>query len=461
MGRVTDKHSYQVKNTFVELVPSSEDAQFSRGQRAMSDVCGGAGDARAIMQFQYEQTPESAAMPRTPSPFLHPCAPPGGVYIPPYGGPDDGLPLAFGELGPEGGYGMPSYDFSNMPGTFVPGGLPYDPCQGPYMAGYEWCVNYENSGYGMMDVQPDMASGEGHGHCNAEALLAALSDKISQDKQGDEAVQSNFMSMSGEAAANEDLRSAEPSTAAQQESDLQATAAALAAALSANGHNAKPDGGSEQTGSRRRRGGRDRGGGQSAAAQANAAGQGSSHGFLAADAGRAAGTSSGATDAAQGADDMPSNYTTVMFRNIPNKYTREMLVNQLEQEMRGHFDFVYLPIDFKNKCNVGYAFINFRSVEACINFVNRFNGVEVRKCLPGLNSRKVTEVTPARVQGFDENVQRLRNSPVMRELTSKPEWMPLIFDSDGVQTPFPMPERPLDPIKPRRRARDQEEAELR
>mmetsp|Transcript_104876 Transcript_104876/g.191520 ORF Transcript_104876/g.191520 Transcript_104876/m.191520 type:complete len:573 (-) Transcript_104876:132-1850(-) len=167
------------------------------------------------------------------------------------------------------------------------------------------------------------------------------------------------------------------------------------------------------------------------------------------------------TDAAnllQGIDEVPPNFTTVMFRNIPNKYTRDMLVRQLEEDMRGLFDFVYLPIDFKNKCNVGYAFINFRSVEACMSFVNRFNGVEVRKCLPGLNSRKVTEVTPARVQGFDENVQRLRNSPVMRELASKPEWMPLIFDSDGVQLPFPMPERPLDPIKPRRRARDQEEA---
>jgi len=148
--------------------------------------------------------------------------------------------------------------------------------------------------------------------------------------------------------------------------------------------------------------------------------------------------------------------TTVMFRNIPNKYTREMLVNQLEQDMRGQFDFIYLPIDFKNKCNVGYAFINFRTVEACDTFVNRFNGVEVRKCLPGLNSRKVTEVTPARVQGFEENVQRLRNSPVMRELVHKPEWMPLIFDYNGEQLPFPSPERPLEPIKPRRRARDEE-----
>jgi hypothetical protein len=151
---------------------------------------------------------------------------------------------------------------------------------------------------------------------------------------------------------------------------------------------------------------------------------------------------------AQNEAEAPVTFTTVMFRNIPNKYTREMLVKQLEENLKGEFDFVYLPIDFKNQCNVGYAFINFRTIEACQSFMDSFNGMEVCKCLPGLNSRKITEVTPARVQGFEENVQRLRNSPVMRELTHRPEWMPLIFDENGDELPFPQPERPLDPIKP-------------
>jgi hypothetical protein len=133
------------------------------------------------------------------------------------------------------------------------------------------------------------------------------------------------------------------------------------------------------------------------------------------------------------------NHTTMMLRNIPNKYTRDMLVNQVSRDFRGQFDFVYLPIDFKNKCNVGYGFINFRTLQARIHFANAFDGVDVSKCLPGLNSRKVVEVSFARVHGLDENVNRLRNSPVMTELADHPEWMPLIFDEDGEVLPFPQP----------------------
>jgi len=132
--------------------------------------------------------------------------------------------------------------------------------------------------------------------------------------------------------------------------------------------------------------------------------------------------------------------TTAMLRNIPNKYTRDMLVEQLNKHLKGQFDFVYLPIDFKNKCNVGYGFINFCSAEAHDRFVELFDGVDVRKCLPGLNSKKIAEVMPARYKGLDENVARLRNSQFITDLQLHPEWMPLIFDGDGNELEFPQPE---------------------
>jgi len=154
-----------------------------------------------------------------------------------------------------------------------------------------------------------------------------------------------------------------------------------------------------------------------------------------------------------GVDEAQSKFTTVMLRNIPNKYTREMIIQQLNREFAGTYDFLYLPIDFKNKCNVGYAFINFRNGDTCSVFVSQFNGVDVRKCLPGLNSKKIVEVTPARVQGFTENVRRLKNSPVMNQLREHPEWMPLLFNDRGFEEPFPKPDQPLPPVKPRGRGR--------
>lgn len=146
---------------------------------------------------------------------------------------------------------------------------------------------------------------------------------------------------------------------------------------------------------------------------------------------------------------IPDVYTTVMLRNIPNKYTREMLVRVLNQDYLGVYDFLYLPIDFKNKCNVGYGFINFRTTEACEHFIKQFHGVDVRQCLPGINSKKVAEVTPARMQGLNENVQRLRNSPVMNQLQEHPEWMPLLLDPNGNPEPFPQPDQVVSPVKPR------------
>ena len=38
--------------------------------------------------------------------------------------------------------------------------------------------------------------------------------------------------------------------------------------------------------------------------------------------------------------------TTIMVRNIPNKYTQEMLLELFEKNHKKKFDFFYLPIDY-------------------------------------------------------------------------------------------------------------------
>ena len=51
--------------------------------------------------------------------------------------------------------------------------------------------------------------------------------------------------------------------------------------------------------------------------------------------------------------------TTVMLRNVPNKYSQEMMLACIDQSHRGLYDFFYLRIDFATKSNFGYCFINF------------------------------------------------------------------------------------------------------
>ncbi|CAN8069983.1 unnamed protein product [Agarophyton chilense] len=123
--------------------------------------------------------------------------------------------------------------------------------------------------------------------------------------------------------------------------------------------------------------------------------------------------------------------TALMIRNIPNKYNQKMLLSTLENEHKGHFDFIYLPIDFKNKCNVGYAFINFTKPEYIEPFYNAFHGKKWGR----FNSEKVCEITFARIQGRQQLIAHFQNSSLLLE---DPKCRPVIFDSSGRQEEFPI-----------------------
>ena len=133
---------------------------------------------------------------------------------------------------------------------------------------------------------------------------------------------------------------------------------------------------------------------------------------------------------------------TLMLRNIPNKYTQGMVLHALRNDgFLGSFDFFYLPIDFRNRCNVGYAFINFKS-----NFdAERFRLIYDGRKLGAFNSSKVCQVSHARVQGLLANVEHYRNSPVNGIPVS--QYRPLILDRHGRELPFPLPDVPLAPVR--------------
>merc|ERR1712227_614149 len=61
------------------------------------------------------------------------------------------------------------------------------------------------------------------------------------------------------------------------------------------------------------------------------------------------------------------SFTTLMVRNIPNKYSQRKLIDELKRlGFEGCFDYVYVPLDEKTLVNVGYALVNFRDHESAL-----------------------------------------------------------------------------------------------
>jgi hypothetical protein len=85
-----------------------------------------------------------------------------------------------------------------------------------------------------------------------------------------------------------------------------------------------------------------------------------------------------------------------------------------------------LPIDFKNRCNRGYAFINFIDASDIAPFFQQYSS----KAWQNFNSDKVCAITYARMQGKAAMVKRFENSALMDKDDS---YRPLVFYSAGSQ----------------------------
>lgn len=120
----------------------------------------------------------------------------------------------------------------------------------------------------------------------------------------------------------------------------------------------------------------------------------------------------------------PDDRTTCMIKNIPNKYTQTMLIDLLNEHHFGCYDFVYLRMDFKNKCNVGYAFVNFIDKKSVRTFYNKINNKGWKK----FSSNKIAELTYASIQGYDNLINKFRFSSVMKE---QENYRPKTFFREG------------------------------
>eukprot|EP00256_Glycine_max_P052708 XP_014619144.1 protein terminal ear1 [Glycine max] len=116
------------------------------------------------------------------------------------------------------------------------------------------------------------------------------------------------------------------------------------------------------------------------------------------------------------------------------RHCNEQIADGEEQQPLSSYDFVYLPIDFNNKCNVGYGFVNMTSPEATLRLYKAFH----LQHWEVFNSRKICEVTYARVQGLEALKEHFKNSKFPCEME---HYLPVVFSPprDGKELTEPLP----------------------
>jgi len=150
--------------------------------------------------------------------------------------------------------------------------------------------------------------------------------------------------------------------------------------------------------------------------------------------------------------------TTVVIRNMPQAYTRDMLLELLDSEgFQNQYDFVYLPLDFNKSCSFGYAFVNMVSPHAAQRFHEVFAGFSRWSVPHDVPWDEEAEVGWATLQGLEKHVDKYRNSPVMHENVDN-EARPILL-KDGQRVAFPSPTKKIGLVKrlrTRRRSTDGE-----
>jgi len=74
--------------------------------------------------------------------------------------------------------------------------------------------------------------------------------------------------------------------------------------------------------------------------------------------------------------DISLGTTTLVVRNIPTRYTQEMLLAELG--LAAWVDILFRPYSFSQKRNLGHAILNFITPEAAIGFQRRWHGKRLR-----------------------------------------------------------------------------------
>jgi len=103
-------------------------------------------------------------------------------------------------------------------------------------------------------------------------------------------------------------------------------------------------------------------------------------------------------------------------------------MDEIKETFGDKFDLFYLPIDYTNNCNLGFAFINFVDPMHIIHFFETYKGKKWR-CF---NSEKVCELAYAKYQGKKELVEHFARGNIMNNISQDKN--PVILP-----TPDPLP----------------------
>ena len=92
------------------------------------------------------------------------------------------------------------------------------------------------------------------------------------------------------------------------------------------------------------------------------------------------------------------------------------MIELINKQFEGQYDYFYLPKDAKTQCGVGFAFVNLTHPLLILDFFLEFHCMKWSEHVEKCQSNKYCEITYANVQGIEEIKDELRDKNVMKKV---------------------------------------------